>query len=333
MRESASEVTSPAATGEGEMPEVSAVIPVYNERESLPELHGQLVEVLTRLGRSWEIVYVDDGSTDGSFEQLRELHAASPSGRVVVIRLRANFGQTAALAAGFDRARGTVIVALDADLQNDPADIPRLLAKLEEGYDVVSGWRKRRQDKFLTCRLPSWIANWLIGQVTGVRLHDYGCSLKAYRAEILREVRLYGELHRFIPALAKWVGARIGEIEVSHRPRKFGRSKYGLSRTSRVLLDLLTVKFLLSFSTKPMQMFGRWGLWLGSSGFVLAAYLTYLKFFHGEQLAERPLLLLAVLLMILGLQMVSLGLLGELVIRTYHESQGRPIYRVRETLE
>ncbi|MCD6351621.1 MAG: glycosyltransferase family 2 protein [Armatimonadetes bacterium] len=306
---------------------VSVVIPAYNEEENVPRLAEALREALAELGWPWEVVLVNDGSTDATAQRLDA--EAQRDERFVIVHLRRNFGQTAAMAAGFDQARGDMIVAMDADLQNDPADIPRLLAKLEEGYDVVSGWRRRRKDNWLTRVLPSRVANWLISQITGVHLHDYGCSLKAYRREIIRDVKLYGEMHRFLPALCRWAGASIAEVEVSHHPRRFGRSKYGLSRTLRVLLDLTTVKFLLGYSTMPLRVFGPPGVLSFVAGFVLAAYLTWIKLAYGAPIANRPALMLAVLLMLLGVQLVSMGLLGELVARTYYESQGKKIYAVR----
>jgi len=309
---------------------LSVVIPVYNEKDSLDLLHQALLETLGRLGRPYEVILVDDGSADGSFAVLQRL--CQNDERLRVIRLRRNFGQTAAFSAGFDRARGEVIVTMDADLQNDPADIPRLLAKMEEGYDVVSGWRKDRQDRFLDRRLPSIVANRLISWVTGVHLHDYGCSLKAYRRKVLADVRLYGELHRFLPALAHGMGARVAEIEVAHHPRRFGRSKYGISRTLKVLLDLLAVKFLLSFSTRPIHIFGLGGLAFFLVGTILLAYLGAVRVFLGQAIADRPLVLLAILLTMLGVQLITSGLLAELVIRTYYEAQGKPIYAIREEL-
>jgi glycosyltransferase involved in cell wall biosynthesis len=309
---------------------VSIVIPLLNEAENLELLHAQLQRVLDAMDRTCEVVLVDDGSTDGSLQLLQQLHAQD--GRVRVIRLRRNFGQTAAFAAGFDFSRGDVIVTMDGDLQNDPADIPRLLEKIDEGYDVVSGWRVRRQDRFLTRRLPSRIANFIISQATGVKLHDYGCSLKAYRREVLSNVKLYGELHRFVPALASWMGIRVAEIPVNHAPRRFGRSKYGLRRSTKVILDLLTVKFLLDYGTRPIQIFGFLGMLCFVTGTGLGVYLSYLKLFEYIALRERPLLLLAVLLVVLGVQLIIMGLLGELVVRTYHEAQDKPIYVVREVL-
>ena len=308
-------------------PDVSVVIPVFNEEETIPHLHRALREALAELDRSWEVILVNDGSSDKSMEKLDEV--AQKDDRFVAIHLRRNFGQTPAMSAGFDHARGEVIIAMDADLQNDPADIPKLVAKLDEGFDVVSGWRKNRKDTFLTRILPSKIANWLISSATGVRLHDYGCSLKAYRREILEDVQLYGEMHRFIPALAHWVGADIAEVEVTHHARKYGSSKYGLTRTARVFLDLLTVKFLLSYATRPIQVFGRWGLAAGFIGLVIALWLAIQKLAFGEDIGDRPLLLLAALLILVGLQFVTMGLLAELQSRTYYEAQGKPIYAIR----
>lgn len=310
--------------------DLSVVVPVFNEEESLELLHQRLTEALSRLDLAYELIFVDDGSRDGSFAALQRLQAGD--GRLRVVRLRRNFGQTAAFSAGFDRARGEVIVTLDADLQNDPADIPALLTKMDEGYDVVSGWRRERQDRFLDRRLPSIAANWLISLVTGVRLHDYGCSLKAYRREVLADVRLYGELHRFLPALAHGQGARVAEIPVSHFPRRFGRSKYGISRTLRVLLDLLAVRFLQSYSTRPIHIFGLLGLASLGAGTVLLAYLGVVRVILGQDIGNRPLVLLAILLTIFGAQSISTGLLAELVVRTYHEAQHKPIYTVREEL-
>lgn len=309
---------------------LSVVIPLFNEEGNIEPLYSRLKEALEGFGVDYEIIMVDDGSTDGSFKILKGLQAKDPLLRVV--RLRRNFGQTAAFAAGFDYARGEVIVTLDADLQNDPADIPALLAKIEEGYDVVSGWRVERKDPFLSRRLPSIVANFLISQVIGVRLHDYGCSLKAYRREVIENIDLYGELHRFIPALASWMGISLAEVPVSHQERRFGRSKYGFSRTIKVLLDLLTVRFLLSYSTRPIHIFGSLGLLAFLVGILLGGYLTYIKFAYHQDIGGRPLLLLAILLMVVGIQTVTMGLLGELIVRTYHEAQDKPIYAVREVL-
>jgi glycosyltransferase involved in cell wall biosynthesis len=311
-------------------PYLSVVVPIYNEEESIPSLYERLTAALATLGCEYEIITVDDGSRDASFTLLRDLALADSHLRVV--RFRRNFGQTAAFSAGFDRARGEVVVTIDADLQNDPADIGALLSKMNEGYDVVSGWRERRQDPFLNRRLPSMLANGLISRVTGVALHDYGCSLKAYRAEVLRGIRLYGELHRFIPAIASWQGVAVAELPVRHYARQFGRSKYGISRTLRVILDLVTVRFLLSYATRPMQIFGLVGLLSMLCGILAAGYLTAIKFIQGVEIANRPLLLLAVLLIVVGVQFISLGLIGELIVRTYYESQSKSIYVVREEL-
>jgi glycosyltransferase involved in cell wall biosynthesis len=311
-------------------PRLSVVVPVYNEEESIPQLYERLTAELSALGVGYEIIAVDDGSRDASFTLLRELAESDP--RLRVVRFRRNFGQTAAFSAGFDRARGQVVVTIDADLQNDPADIGRLLAKMDEGYDVVSGWRERRQDPFINRRLPSMLANRLISWSTGVHLHDYGCSLKAYRSEVVRGIRLYGELHRFIPAIASWQGVEVAELAVNHRARQFGKSKYGISRTIRVVLDLVTVRFLLSYGTRPMQIFGLLGLIATMLGVVVGAYLSWIKLAYGAAIADRPLLLLAVLLIVLGVQFVSLGLIGELIVRTYYETQQKPIYVVREEL-
>jgi glycosyltransferase involved in cell wall biosynthesis len=310
--------------------DLSLIIPVYNEAQNLRPLYEQLKAALEATAAQYEIIAIDDGSRDDSFAILKELHEKDPS--LKVIRFRRNYGQTAAFAAGFDLAQGDVVVTLDADLQNDPADIPLLLDKMAEGYDVVSGWRVERRDAFLTRRLPSMIANWLISTVTGVHLHDYGCSLKAYRKEVVKGVQLYGELHRFIPALSSWMGVEVAEIPVQHHARRFGSSKYGISRTIRVILDLITVRFLLSYSTRPIQIFGGLGLLSFGVGALLGVYLTYVKLVLGQDIGSRPLLLLAVLLMLVGVQLVSMGLLGELVVRTYYEAQGKPIYTVREVL-
>ncbi len=312
-------------------PEVSVVIPVYNEAESLGPLFAELGAALDALDRPAEIVAVDDGSTDDSFATLLGLRASQP--RLRIVRLARNYGQTAALAAGLEHARGPIVVSLDADLQNDPADIPRLLAALRDDVDVVNGWREPRRDPWLTRRLPSQLANRLISLVTGTSLHDYGCTLRAMRASVARELRLYGEMHRFIPALAADLGARVVEVRVNHRPRTMGRSKYGLSRTLRVVLDLLTVKFLSGFSTRPIQLFGLLGIVCATVGLVLTAELGFERIVLGVRLGGRPIVLLAILLVVVGVQFVSLGLLGEMLVRTYHESQAKPIYRVRDVVE
>ncbi|GAX42302.1 glycosyl transferase family protein [Tolypothrix sp. NIES-4075] len=326
---------SKTITGQNEaispiVPDVSVVVPIYNEVESIPHLLEAIASTLTASELSYEIICVDDGSTDGSADFLRK-EAQTRSDLKAVI-LRRNYGQTAAMSAGFNHALGKAIVTLDADLQNDPVDIPLLLAKLEEGYDLVSGWRKNRQDGALKRLLPSKIANWLIRRTTSVNIHDYGCSLKAYRAELVADMNLYGELHRFLPALAYIEGARITEIPVRHHARRFGQSKYGLSRTFRVLMDLLTILFMKKFLTRPMHVFGLWGLISMLSGGAIAIYLTFVKLAFHQDIGDRPLLILAVLLLVTGVQLFCFGLLAELLMRTYHESQGRPIYRVREVV-
>jgi glycosyltransferase involved in cell wall biosynthesis len=310
--------------------DISVVLPVYNEVENLEPLHAELTAALTELGRRYEIVYVDDGSRDGSFEVLRRLRDADPHVRIV--RFRRNFGQTAALAAGLERTTGDVVVTLDSDRQNDPRDIARLVARLEEGYDLVSGWRADRKDDFVSRRLPSVAANRIIRAITGVQVHDYGCMLKAYRGEVARELRLYGEMHRFIPAIAADLGARIDELVVNHRPRVAGTSKYGISRVVRVVLDLLTVKFLSVYSTRPIHVFGVWGVVLGGLGGLAMLVLGVEKLLLGHPLAGRPALVLASLLVMTGVQLVTMGLLGEMLARTYHESQGKPIYVIAEDL-
>jgi glycosyltransferase involved in cell wall biosynthesis len=319
--------------------DVSVVAPIHNEEENVELLCRKLHETLSGTGRTYEIVLVDDGSRDGSWPLMVEMTARIPCLRV--IRLRRNFGQTAAMSAGFDAARGEVIVTLDADLQNDPADIPRLLEQADQGFDVVSGWRKDRKDPFLNRRLPSMIANRLISRITGVRLHDYGCTLKAYHRDVLKNLRLYGEMHRFIPALASWVGGRIAEVVVTHHPRRFGKSKYGLSRTIRVVLDLLTVKFLLHYSAGPMQMFGKIGGLFAVPGLLMflvmiAGNISYHAFgtTFAATLVKRPFwIMTAFMLIFFGVQFLSMGLLAEMQIRTYHESQNKPIYVIRETAE
>jgi glycosyltransferase involved in cell wall biosynthesis len=315
-------------------PQLSVVLPIYNEAESLTHLLEELVPALEATGHIYEIICVDDGSTDDSFAELKKLRALDD--RVRVVRFRRNFGQTAAFAAGFARARGDIVITMDADLQNDPADIPTLLAKIDEGYDIVSGWRVNRWREgfstFITRKVPSTTANWLISRGTGVALHDYGCALKVYRSEVVKSINLYGDLHRFIPAIASYYGVTVAEVPVNYRLRKFGRSKYGISRITRVLLDLLTVRFLLSYSTRPIQIFGLMGLASFALGMVIGVYLSFMKLAYGIALAERPLLLLAILLVMIGVQFITMGLLAELIVRTYHESQGKPIYTVREEL-
>ncbi len=310
--------------------QLSIVTPIYNEIESLPHLIAKINQIMEENNYIYELICIDDGSTDGTTELLKKLALETDNLKAII--LRRNYGQTPAMSAGFQNAKGQIIISLDADLQNDPQDIPLLLEKLNEGYDLVSGWRKNRQDNTLTRLIPSKLANLLIGEVTGVKLHDYGCSLKAYRSELLADMNLYGELHRFLPALAFIEGGKIAEIPVSHHPRKFGQSKYGLSRTFRVLMDLLTIWFMKKFLTRPMHVFGSFGLISIILGVILGSYLTFLKFGLNKSIGDRPLLILVVILLITGVQLFSFGLLGELLMRTYHESQGRPIYRVRDII-
>ncbi|MFO7871799.1 MAG: glycosyltransferase family 2 protein [Kiritimatiellia bacterium] len=321
------------------MTDISIVIPVYDEEENVPLLSEELYKTLSALERSWEVVMVDDGSDDSSWDRITEAAGRYPGFRG--IRLRRNYGQTAAMSAGFRESKGNVIITLDADLQNDPGDIPALLEMSDKGVDVVSGWRRARKDPFLTRRLPSMIANRIISRITGVRLHDYGCTLKAYRREIADDLHLYGEMHRFLPALASWVGAKVEEVPVNHHPRKFGSSKYGLSRISRVVLDLMTVKFLMRYSTRPIQIFGKLGMFFGVPGLaiitvVILGHLSYLWFGteFASGLIKRPFWIITPFMLILFcLQFISIGLLAEIQIRTYHESQSKPIYVIKEQLE
>ena len=315
--------------------DVSIVIPVYNEEENLPLLYQALHDALDHQPGSWEVVLVDDGSTDGSLKILEEMSAYDPQ-HIVVVAFRRNFGQTAAMSAGIDFAQGEIIVFMDADMQNDPADIPMLLNKLAEGYDVVSGWRAHRQDTFATRTLPSRIANGLISRVTGVHLHDFGCTLKAYRREVITGFRLYGEMHRFIPAFANSVGANITEVPVRHHPRQFGKAKYGLERIGKVILDLCAVKFLTCYANKPIYLFGGTGLTLiGTSILTLIGLviwrLTHLGLYDAH-LNRSPLLLMSAMLFILGFQCILMGLIAELLARTYHESQHKPAYKVKQVI-
>jgi glycosyltransferase involved in cell wall biosynthesis len=312
-------------------PELSIVIPIRNESPNIGPLYRELIQTLEASPRSFELIVIDDGSTDDSFEQLASLQASDP--RLRVIRFRRNFGQTAAFAAGFAYARGRYIVTSDGDLQNDPRDIPHMIDGLEQGHDIVCGWRKNRKDRFFNMRLPSMLANRLISWATGVRLHDYGCSLKVFRSEVVKPLRLYGEMHRFLPAIASEMGVSITEVVVNHRARQHGQSKYGLSRTIRVVLDLLTVKFLLSYGTKPLQIFGLIGGGMLAAGLLVCAWLVYLRLFDYQAIGDRPALLFGILLIFSGLQLVTLGLLAELQSRTYHESQNKPTYVIREVLE
>lgn len=308
---------------------LSVVIPVYNEEENIRLLHDGLKRALDPLQREYEMIFVDDGSTDRTLPLLEEIQSNDKN--VMVLSMRRNFGQTAAFAAGFDFARGDVVVTMDGDLQNDPADIPKLLELIKD-HDLVSGWRKKRKDPFFSRRLPSIIANWLISNVTGVKLHDYGCSLKAYKREVIKNLKLYGEMHRFIPAVASWYGVRVAEVETVHHPRIHGKSKYGISRTVKVVLDLITVKFLQSFSTKPIQFFGPVGVASGFLGFLILLYLSVDKILFHHDIGGRPLLLLGALLIIVGIQLIGMGLLGEMLVRVYHESQRKPIYVIKKIL-
>lgn len=311
-------------------PAISIVIPLYNEEGNVEALYEQLSAALKLLNHPYEVIIVDDGSTDASFERLKAIHARDP--RWQIIQFRRNFGQTAAIAAGFQHASGDVIVTLDADLQNDPNDIGALLTKLDEGYDIVSGWRVWRKEPLLTRRIPSQVANWLISRTTGIHLHDYGCSLKAYRREVAKGVRLYGDLHRFIPALASQMGVRVAEIPVNDRPRHAGKSKYGLSRTFRVFLDLIGVIFFLSYFHRPLRVFGGIGTVIGGIGALILLYLGYVRIVLAQDIGDRPLTLLGILLLVLGVQMISTGLIADMVMRTYHESQSKPPYYIREHL-
>lgn len=311
--------------------QLSIVVPVFNEEENVEPLIGEIHRVLAPSTKRFEIIAVDDGSKDGTFAALCRLHAEKSA--LKVVRLKRNFGQTAALAAGLAHARGEIVVLMDGDGQNDPADIPAMLEKINEGYDLVAGWRFKRQDPFLNRRLPSMIANRLISWTTKVKLHDYGCTLKAMRGDVAKELRLYGEMHRFIPAIAYERGAQVVELKVNHRPRLHGTSKYGISRILRVVLDLLTVKFLSSYSTRPAHVFGPIGVISGLTGFFIALYLSVQKLLYNLEIGNRPLLLLAILLIFIGIQFVTMGLLGEMLARTYHESQDRPVYVVGEVLE
>lgn len=313
-------------------PELSLVIPIRNESPNIRPLYDELMQVLSATGRLFEVIVIDDGSTDDSFAQLAALQAGDP--RLRVIRFRKNFGQTAAFAAGFAHARGRLVVTSDGDLQNDPRDIEAMVQLADrDDVDIVAGWRKHRQDTFVNRRLPSIIANWIISKSTGVALHDYGCSLKVFRAEVVKSMRLYGEMHRFLPAIASEQGVRIAEVAVNHRARRAGTTKYGIGRTVRVVLDLATVKFLLSYSTRPLQIFGLFGLLSGGLGVLITAYLGWVRLVEHQSIADRPLLLLGVLLVFTGVQLVTFGLLAELMARTYYESQGKPTYVIREIRE
>jgi glycosyltransferase involved in cell wall biosynthesis len=310
--------------------DISIVVPVFNEQDNVEAVYSAIRSALQAMDCSYEIVMVDDGSSDGSYSVLARL--ASEDTALKVIRFRRNFGQTAAMAAGFDAASGSIIIPMDGDLQNDPADIPRLIDKINEGFDVVSGWRRDRKDTFVTRKIPSMLANALISRLTGVHLHDYGCTLKAYRREVLDGINLYGEMHRFVPALASQFGARVTELPVNHFPRLHGVSKYGISRTLRVILDLMTVKFLMAYSTKPIQLFGKWGVYTILAGIGSGTMTIYMKIFEHLSMNRNPLLILTAFLLFMGVQFIVLGLLGELNARTYFESQGKPIYAVKDRI-
>lgn len=311
--------------------DLSVVIPVFNEEENIQLLHNSIHEALSDLGKPWEVVYVDDGSSDDSLSFLEKIAAEDPESTTVVA-LRRNFGQTAAIAAGIDFADGEIIVFMDADMQNDPADIPLLLQKIDDGFDVVSGWRRNRQDAFISRTLPSRIANWLISSVTGVHLHDYGCTLKAYKREVITDFKLYGEMHRFIPAYAHSVGAKITEVPVTHHPRKFGKTKYGINRTFKVILDLFTVKFLLSYANKPIYLFGGAGVLMMAVSVFMIGFLFIRKLLFQTSVVQSSFFLIGIMLMILGVQSILMGLIAELLARTYHESQHKPTYTIRRVI-
>jgi glycosyltransferase involved in cell wall biosynthesis len=310
--------------------DISIVVPIYNEQDNVEAVYAAISSILQAMGCSYEIIMVDDGSFDGSYSLLARIASEDPA--LKVIRFRRNFGQTAAMSAGFDYAKGDIIIPMDGDLQNDPADIPRLIDKIHEGYDVVSGWRRDRKDTFVTRKIPSLLANALISSLTGVHLHDYGCTLKAYRREVLDGINLYGEMHRFVPALASQFGARVAELPVNHFPRLHGVSKYGISRTLRVILDLMTVKFLMAYSTKPIQLFGKWGIYTIFAGVLTGTMTLYMKFYEHLSMNRNPLLIVTAFLLFMGVQFIVLGLLGELNARTYFESQGKPIYTVKDRI-
>jgi glycosyltransferase involved in cell wall biosynthesis len=310
--------------------DISIVIPIYNERESIEKLYDNLNQALSEMGLKYEVLLIDDGSIDGTFNELLKIHNKNKLFKI--IRFRKNFGQTSAISAGFNYAEGGIVVTLDADLQNDPRDIPLLLDKLNEGYDIVSGWRKNRKDKAVTRRFPSIVANKLISRLTGVRLHDYGCTLKAYRKEVIKNINLYGEMHRYIPAIASWMGVKVAEVPVTHHSRKYGKSKYGISRTIKVILDIITVKFLLSYSQSPIQVFGLLGLFSGMIGFIITIYLVIMRIFFNQSLADRPLFILSIFMIFIGIQLITIGLLAEVLIRVYHKVQNRETYVIKDII-
>ena len=310
--------------------DLSIVIPVYNEEESVSQLYNKLNETLPGLKLSYEVILIDDGSTDGSYSELQKIHKKNSSYKI--IRFRRNFGQTSAMSAGFHYSSGDVIITLDGDLQNDPKDIPAILKKLDEGYDIVSGWRKDRKDKAVSRRFPSIVANKMISKLTGVHLHDYGCTLKAYRKEVIDNIELYGEMHRYIPAVASRMGVDVAEIPVAHHGRKYGKSKYGISRTIRVILDIITIKFLLSYSQRPIQIFGLLGLFSGTAGFIITLYLMIMRIFFSQSLADRPLFILSIFMIFIGIQLITMGLLAEMNMRIYHEAQNKPTYVIKNII-
>ena len=310
--------------------DLSIVIPIYNERESIGKLYENLNKALSKMNLKYEVLLIDDGSIDGTFNDLLKIHRKNRLFKI--IRFRKNFGQTSAISAGFNYAKGEVVITLDADLQNDPQDIPVLLKKLNEGYDIVSGWRKNRKDKAVTRRFPSIVANKIISKLTGVRLHDYGCTLKAYRKEVVKNINLYGEMHRYIPAIASWMGVKVAEVPVVHHSRKYGKSKYGVSRTIKVVLDIITVKFLLSYSQSPIQMFGLLGLFSGTVGFIVTAYLIIMRLFFNQSLSDRPLFVLSIFMIFIGVQLITIGLLAEVLIRVYHKVQDRSTYVIKDII-
>ncbi|OQA21772.1 MAG: Undecaprenyl-phosphate 4-deoxy-4-formamido-L-arabinose transferase [Actinobacteria bacterium ADurb.Bin346] len=312
-------------------PYISIVVPVYNEEESLELLYDKLSKVMEKIGKPYEVILVDDGSRDNSFKKLSEIHLKNPNFKI--IKFRRNFGQTQAMRAGFEYSSGEIVITLDADLQNDPEDIPSVLAKMEEGYDIVSGWRKNRKDKALSRKLPSRIANRMISKLFNVHLHDYGCTLKAYRKDVLANIELYGEMHRYIPAVSSWMGVNVAEIPVSHHPRKYGKAKYGISRTIRVILDMITIKFLLTYSKKPMQMFGLAGGFISFIGAGLVIWMLVERLFFAQPLSTRPLFIMAIFIFLVGFQLITMGLLGEIMMRTYHEGTGKPTYVIKEILD
>ncbi|MBL7060625.1 MAG: glycosyltransferase family 2 protein [Actinobacteria bacterium] len=310
--------------------DLSIVIPIYNEKESIGGLYEKLNKALSRMNLKYEVLLIDDGSVDGTFNELLKVHRKNKLFKI--IRFRKNFGQTSAISAGFSYAEGEVVITLDADLQNDPQDIPVLLEKLNEGYDIVSGWRKNRKDKAVTRRFPSIIANKIISKLTGVHLHDYGCTLKVYKKEVVKNINLYGEMHRYIPAIASWMGVKVAEVPVMHHSRRHGKSKYGVSRTIKVILDIITLKFLLSYSQSPIQMFGLLGLFSGMIGFIMTAYLIIMRLFFNQPLADRPLFILSIFMIFIGVQLITIGLLAEVLIRVYHKVQDRSTYVIKDII-